>query len=112
LEVVLPLVFVMIALGECLLTPVMGPLVIDLAPRDLIGRYSGTVAATTSAAMLVGAPLGAWVALAAPPTAYWLVLAAGAAALAVVVRTASWESPILTRHSPRLLGTGTAPFHG
>lgn len=48
-------------IGEIIGAPLIGPIVADLAPENMRGRYMGTVGMSFSAASMIGAPLGGWV---------------------------------------------------
>jgi MFS family permease len=79
--------FVVFALGECLHGTVQGPMVSDLAPPALLGRYMALSASSWQIAFVLGPAVGGFV-LQAEPFALWpaaaaLCLAAGAAALAL-----------------------------
>jgi MFS family permease len=83
--VALILVGVLFGVGECLFGVVQGPLVADLAPERLRGRYNAVWLTTTQIGLTVGPALGGLL-LAESATALWLVaagmcLACGAAAL-------------------------------
>jgi MFS family permease len=71
--------------AECLLGPAQGPLVVDLAPPELRGRYLAVLTNAYALGFTLGPPLGAAL-LAASPNAMWLVAAAllCASALAAV----------------------------
>lgn len=75
------------AAGECVLGPAQGPLVVELAPVPLRGRYMALLTNSYAVGFAVGPPAAALV-LGASPTGLWLgagavVLAAGAAGLAL-----------------------------
>ena len=76
---------VLFAAGECVLGPVVGPLVVGLAPEELRGRYLALLTSSYAIGFAVGPPLAA-VVLAWSPTALWplagaVLLAAGVAGL-------------------------------
>jgi MFS family permease len=52
---------VVFALGECLHGTVQGPLVSDLAPRPLLGRYMAVSASSWQVAFIVGPAIGGFV---------------------------------------------------
>jgi MFS family permease len=88
------------ALGECIHGVVQGPLVSDLAPAELRGRYMAAWLTTAQLGFALGPALGA-VALSASPAVLWLGAAAvctlcGLAALAV-----EEGLPAMLRRSPR-----------
>jgi MFS family permease len=77
--------FAVFALGECLHGTVQGPLVSDLAPRRLIGRYMALSSSSWQVGFIIGPAAGGFI-LQAEPFALWpvaavLCLAAGAWAL-------------------------------
>ena len=79
--------FVVFAVGECLHGTVQGPMVSDLAPPRLLGRYMALSASSWQVAFVVGPGVGGFV-LQAQPFALWplaaaLCLGAGVAALAL-----------------------------
>jgi MFS family permease len=85
--------FVVFALGECLHGTVQGPMVSDLAPPHLLGRYMALSASSWQVAFVIGPAAGGF-ALQAQPFALWaataaLCLAAGGAALALERRLPS-----------------------
>jgi len=83
--VVLIAAAVVFAIGECLLGVVQGPLVADLAPERVRGRYTALWLTTTQLGLTVGPAIGAFL-LERSPTALWATaavacLVCGAAAL-------------------------------
>ncbi|MBD0330344.1 MAG: MFS transporter [Thermoleophilia bacterium] len=79
--------FVVFALGQCLHGTVQGPLVSDLAPPRLLGRYMALSASSWQVAFVIGPAAGGFI-LEAEPFALWplaavlcLVVAGGALAL-------------------------------
>jgi MFS family permease len=71
---VLVVAIVVYGVAECLYDAVQGPLVSDLAPSGLLGRYLAVTAFSWQLGFIVGPALGALI-LAAAPTALWLVTA-------------------------------------
>lgn len=73
---------VVFSLGECVHGAVLNPLVADLAPADLIGRYMGLRTSSFQLGYLAGPTIGSFL-LAAAPASLWLgcsgacILAAG-----------------------------------
>jgi MFS family permease len=88
------------ALGECIHGVVQGPLVSDLAPEQLRGRYMAAWLTTAQLGYALGPALGA-LALAASPALLWL----GAAAVCTVCGLAALAIeeglPAMLRRSPR-----------
>jgi MFS family permease len=81
--------FTVFAIGECLHGTVQGPLVSDLAPPSLIGRYMALSASSWQIAFIVSPAAGGFI-LQAQPFALWPIAAgvclAGAAAALVLER--------------------------
>lgn len=67
--------FAVFALGECLHGTVQGPLVSDLAPRHLLGRYMALSSSSWQVGFIIGPAAGGFV-LQAQPYALWPVAAA------------------------------------
>jgi MFS family permease len=82
--------FSVFALGECLHGTVQGPLVSDLAPRPLLGRYMAMSSSSWQIGFVIGPAVGGFV-LQAEPYALWPVAAvvclAGAAWALLLERT-------------------------
>jgi MFS family permease len=101
------LAFLVFALGQCLHGSVQGPLVADLAPPHLIGRYMALSASSWQVAFVVGPAAGGFILQESPfllwPLAGALCLGAGAGAL-VLER---WL-PADVRRTPRPAPAATA----
>src|SRR6266511_2188916 len=67
--------FAVFAVGECLHGTVQGPLVSDLAPRHLLGRYMALSSSSWQVGFIIGPAAGGFV-LQAQPYALWPVAAA------------------------------------
>jgi MFS family permease len=67
--------FGVFALGECLHGTVQGPLVSDLAPRQLLGRYMAMSASSWQVGFIVGPAAGGFI-LQEEPFALWPIAAA------------------------------------
>jgi predicted MFS family arabinose efflux permease len=67
--------FGLFSLGECLHGTVQGPLVSDLAPRPLLGRYMAMSSSSWQVGFIIGPAAGGFV-LQAQPYALWPVAAA------------------------------------
>jgi MFS family permease len=67
--------FAVFAVGECLHGTVQGPLVSDLAPRHLLGRYMALSSSAWQVGFIIGPAAGGFV-LQAQPYALWPVAAA------------------------------------
>jgi MFS family permease len=84
--------FAVFALGECLHGTVQGPLVSDLAPRRLLGRYMAMSSSSWQVGFIIGPAVGGFV-LQAQPYALWPV------ATAVCLAGAAW-AVVLERSLP------------
>lgn len=69
------LAFVIFAVGECLHGTVQGPLVSDLAPRRLLGRYMALSSSSWQIAFVISPASGGFI-LEAQPFALWPIAAA------------------------------------
>lgn len=85
------------AVGECLLAPSLGPLVVEIAPQARLGRYNAAVSFTWSLGRMAGPALGVTLVEHAPSSAYvaicgaaCLVLAGGGRLAARLHRHRSW----------------------
>jgi MFS family permease len=88
--VVIGLAGIVYGIGECLHATVIGPLVADLAPPHMLGRYMGLLTLSFQLGMTVGPAIGGFL-LAASPTGLWagagsLVGVAGLGALTLSER--------------------------
>jgi MFS family permease len=111
--------FAVFAVGECLHGTVQGPLVSDLAPRRLLGRYMALSASSWQIGFVIGPAAGGFI-LQAKPFALWPIaaavcLAGGFWALALerrlptdVRRTPIDVEPELETAVPASLGDATA----
>ena len=107
--------FVAFAVGECLHGTVQGPMVSDLAPPRLLGRYMALSASSWQVAFVVGPGVGGFV-LQAQPFALWplaavLCLGAAVAALALERRLPPEVRRTPVRLPP-LAGVEPAPAPG
>ncbi|MZE81179.1 MFS transporter [Streptomyces xinghaiensis] len=66
--------YALFGLGEAMLSPTVAPLVADLAPRGLIGRYNSAFALVKQLALAVGPAVGGLMAGAGAYTAYIAML--------------------------------------
>jgi MFS family permease len=97
--VVIGVAGIVYGIGECLHATVIGPLVADLAPLHMLGRYMGLLTLSFQLGMTVGPAIGGFL-LAASPTGLWagaatLVAVAGLGALALSERI-----PVHARTTP------------
>jgi MFS family permease len=96
---VLVVAMLVFSLAECLYDAVYGPLVADLAPAGLLGRYLAVNGFSWQVGFIIGPAAGALI-LAAAPTALWLLAAtACAGAGAYSLRLQRRLSPAV-RHTP------------
>ncbi|HSR24085.1 MAG TPA: MFS transporter, partial [Candidatus Eisenbacteria bacterium] len=72
---------VVFAVGECLLSPSFNPLVAEIAPAGMLGRYNAAVSTTWSLGMMTGPPLGVLLVERAARPAYLAVCGVACAAL-------------------------------
>ena len=61
----------MIAIGECVHSVVLGPLVADLAPPHLLGRYISVFTLMVSGGMAIGPGIGGAVLAYSPDAVWW-----------------------------------------
>jgi MFS family permease len=87
------------ALGECIHGVVQGPLVADLAPEELRGRYMAAWLTTAQLGFALGPAIGAF-ALAASPALLWLGAACVCALCAVGSLAIEEGLPAVLRRSP------------
>jgi MFS family permease len=97
--VLLIVVGVVFGAGECLLGVVQGPLVADLAPERLRGRYNALWLTTNQVGFTIGPAVGAFL-LARSPTALWLVAAGMCLACGVAALLLERVLPAAARRTP------------
>jgi MFS family permease len=73
-------VAIVIAIGECAQSAVLGPLVAELAPPHLLGRYMSLYSLTFTAALALGPAVGGAVLATSPDAVWW-----GGALVAAVI---------------------------
>ncbi|MEV8509746.1 MFS transporter [Actinoplanes sp. NPDC051475] len=66
---------VVFAVGECLLSLSVMPLVVRLAPKEALGRYSASMAMTFAGAFGLGPAAGLFIVTAMPAAMFWVILA-------------------------------------
>lgn len=96
------------ALGECIHGVVQGPLVSDLAPAGIRGRYMASWLTTAQLGFAVGPALGAAV-LALSPAVLWLGAATVCVLMGIAALALDEELPSSVRRSPEPSGIVTAP---
>ena len=64
-------VAIVIAIGECAHSTVLGPLVADLAPPHLLGRYMSLYSLTFTAALALGPAVGGAMLATSPDVVWW-----------------------------------------
>ena len=97
-----------VAFGECFLTTVLSPLVADLAPPGLRGRYMAVIGLAWWAGLAIAPTAGAQV-LSRSPTAAFLAAAAIAAAAAAAALTLERKLPDACKLTPRPRRTVATP---
>jgi len=98
--VVLCAVIAVFSLGECLHGAVQNPLVADLAPEHLLGRYMAVRTIAWQLGFMVGPALGTLL-LARSPAALWLAAAGACAAAAVGSLLLEGRIPLAAARTPR-----------
>ena len=91
---------IVVAVGECLHTTALTPLVADLAPASLRGRYMAVIGLCFWAGLAV-APTGGTALLSLSPTAAFAVAAGVALAAAVSMLRLERRLPVASRVTPR-----------
>lgn len=81
---ILAAVAVMFAIGECMHAVVIGPLVADLAPEHLLGRYISLYGVIATAGIALGPAIGGEVLATSPDAVWW-----GGALVAAVIGAGS-----------------------
>jgi MFS family permease len=98
-------VIVLFSLGECLHGAVQNPLIADLAPEHLLGRYMALRTIAWQVGFMAGPALGSYL-LVRSPTGLWLG-AAGACLLAAAGSLAL--EPRIPKHAARTPGSARVP---
>ena len=91
--------FGIFSLGECLHGSVQGPLVSDLAPRPLLGRYMAMSSSSWQVGFIIGPAVGGFV-LQAQPYALWPIAAAVCLIGAVWAMALERRLPQTVRRTP------------
>ena len=91
--------FLVFALGECLHGTVQMPLVAELAPQRLVGRYMAMSASSWQVAFIIGPAVGGFV-LQAEPFALWPLAAAVCLAGGVWALSLERSLPMKVRRTP------------
>jgi len=97
---VLVLAITVFSLAECLYDAVYGPLVADLAPAELLGRYMAVSGFAWQFGFIVGPAVGALI-LSVQPVGVWLVAAAVCAVAAAYALRLERDLPARARTTPR-----------
>ena len=79
-------VAIVFAIGECVHTNVLGPLVADMAPAHLLGRYLSLYSLAFSISLALGPAIGGFLLQAAPDAIWWGGALAALLAGAVLLR--------------------------
>jgi MFS family permease len=103
--VVLCGVIVLFSIGECVHGAVQNPLIADLAPEHLLGRYMALRTTAWQVGFMAGPALGSFL-LARSPTGLWL----GAAAACLIAAAGSLAlEPRIPKHAARTPGSVRVP---
>jgi MFS family permease len=98
--VALVLAGIVFALGECIHGVVQGPLVADLAPEHLRGRYMALWLTTAQMGFAAGPAVGGYL-LARSPVAAWLAMAGACLLMGIVASAYERRIPAEARLTPR-----------
>jgi MFS family permease len=79
-------VAIVFAIGECVHTNVLGPLVADMAPAHLLGRYLSLYSLTFSISLALGPAIGGFLLQTSPDAIWWGGALAAVLAGAVLLR--------------------------
>src|SRR5439155_23950868 len=79
-------VAIVFAIGECVHTNVLGPLVADMAPAHLLGRYLSLYSLTFSISLALGSAIGGLLLQTLPDAIWWGGALAAMLAGAVLLR--------------------------
>jgi MFS family permease len=96
-----------VGIGECFYTTVLMPLVAELAPASLLGRYMASIGLSWSVGLALAPMLGTQV-LSLSPAATFLLAAAVALAAAVSALALERRLPEASRLTPRPRGVAAA----
>ncbi len=89
-------VALMFAIGECMHAVVIGPLVADLAPEHLLGRYISVFGLMATAGLALGPAIGGEVLATSPDAVWWggalvaAVIGAAFSSVAIASLTTRW----------------------
>ena len=98
--------------GECLHGAVQNPLIADLAPEHLLGRYMAVRTIGWQLGFVAGPAIGGFL-LARSPNGLWIVAAAGCGLAALLAVALEAGLPTEARITPRPKGVDSAtPFKG
>src|SRR5438128_3596648 len=99
-------VAIVFAIGECVHTNVLGPLVADMAPAHLLGRYLSLYSLTFSISLALGPAIGGFLLQTSPDAIWWGGALAAVLAGAVLLRLGGRiPGPVREAQS----GLGSAP---
>jgi len=99
-------VAIVFAIGECIHTNVLGPLVADMAPAHLLGRYLSIYSLTFAISLALGPAIGGFLLQNSPDAIWWGGAVAAVLAGAVLLRLGSrLPDPLREAQS----GLGSAP---
>ena len=95
-------VAIVFAIGECVHILVLGPLVADMAPAHLLGRYLSLYTLTFSISLALGPAIGGFLLQTSPDAVWWGGALAAVLAGAVLFRLGDRIPDPLHEASPRL----------
>ena len=95
-----------IAIGECVHSVVLGPLVADLAPPHLLGRYMSVFSLMVTAGFAIGPAIGGAVLAYSPDAVWWggAVIAGAIGAGCLLVGDRIPDKPLAATASKAALG--------
>jgi MFS family permease len=98
---------IVLAIGECVHIIVLGPLVADMAPAHLLGRYLSVFGLTFPISLALGPAVGGFLLQTSPDTVWWGGALAAVLAGVVLLRLGS-RIPDPLRESPSRLASAPA----
>ena len=104
-------VAIVIAIGECAQSAVLGPVVADLAPPHLLGRYMSLYSLAFTAALALGPAVGGAVLATSPDAVWWGGALAAVLAGAVLLRLGG-RIPDPLREAPSRLASAPEAAEG
>ena len=102
-------VAIVFAMGECLHVVVLGPLVADMAPAHLLGRYLSVYGLTFAVALALGPAFGGFLLQTSPDAVWWGGALAAVLAGAVLFRLGGRSPDPLRGERPSLASAPEVP---